>query len=466
MISAKSFEEVTQNLKKYKLKKTKLGKVNFNDIYHIDGSFYDDGFDMNKLTFDQITDIFCYEPDREEICLDTNHELDFQNKNDKYIDDPSIMFFREYKTLKAVDKDYDLYILKNEYFGYDSSKLDFLINKRRQPFLKYPLFYFPKREFKKQTLILVKNKPVDGKAEFFFRISDYCEVIYGYNVKTSLFQDAVGEFIKEIFGWPIINYWLKDTVDSIHNYYNEIDFETQLNEVLTKNNFKEITVMDILKNYIIVSLMKNVRFKENWFLNNSHKNKIIEKEISDKFGNFYDLLKSITTIDFKIFNTLNPNFNNYEKYHFWEDKEFNYLKFFKVSEDFIDVKELPKKNQKIQENYKKELDEEKSKLSTTETLNTIQDVFPSFLKTGFNIHQIIGNNPNFQEWAFNDNVIITSSIKWPILIWDQRNFVKPFYKFVIPFNVNNFYDAENSKIFFEKLLVAIKKFNNLFIKLN
>ncbi|MGY6172361.1 hypothetical protein ACW95P_03395 [Candidatus Mycoplasma pogonae] len=427
MISEKNFNDVIENLKKYKLEKTKLGKLKFEDIYlNLD----DLPFETNaeKFYFSEKLDLFNFYDTPYEVCWNDG-ETPYENFNSEY---PTNIFFENYMyddDSKKFDSEYDLYILKNEHFGYDSSKIEFLELGKKE-FLKYPIFEMNNYKGFKQTFILVKNTPNNGKAEFYVKHSNYCEIVYGETPKTKTFINKIEGIIKEIFGWPIINYRFFEKNSYDIGRYSLSDGETSFEKFIKKNDLQEIDYSFILNNYSIYP-SEYIEWK-NLVLDYPEMN-IYNPLITGIRNQEGNLMKDISEIKLYFLNE-SKNYpltkKNHEYYNFWKDSDVPYLKFFKLDEDFLNVKHLQQKFNPSKHDFSYE--------------------FHFAYKT------------ELQQLAFEKNIIFTKNIIWPILVWDQRNFRKPFYKFIFPLSINNFYNKNDSKKFFEKALQKIKEVNNYF----
>ncbi|MGY6172325.1 hypothetical protein ACW95P_03210 [Candidatus Mycoplasma pogonae] len=428
MISEKKFEDVIYNLEKYKLKKTKLGKLSFNDIY-LNWNNLPLDIDTEKFYFSEKLDLFKFYDNPHENYI--YEESPYKNLNTDY---PIEAPFEDYMyddDSKRFDNEYDLYILENKYFGYDSKKIDFLEFGKKE-FLSYPFFEIRNFEGFKETFILVKNTPVDGKAEFYLKHSNYCEIIYGETPKTEMFINKIEATIKEIFGWPIINYRFleKETYDP--DRHSLLDAETKFNEFIETNNLQEIDYSFILNNYSVYPSSyidwKNLSLE---YPTINISNPLITN-IEDGKGN---LLKDISEIKL-YFLKESKNYpltkKNYLYYNFWKDKDLPYLKFFKLDEKFLSIKHLQQK--------------------------------PNPSKSDFSYKFRFNDELELQQLAFEKNTIFTENIIWPILIWDQRNFRKPFYKFIFPLSISNFYNSKEAEIFFKKSFQKIEETNKFFEK--
>ncbi|MGY6172391.1 hypothetical protein ACW95P_03545 [Candidatus Mycoplasma pogonae] len=399
MISEKSFEEVISNLEKYKLIKTKLSKLKLNDIY-LESIKNENKF--KKMVFIEKLELFYYIFILNEVSFNLK-KIDFQNKNDNYPMQPDFEKYINDYELEQFDKDYNLYILKNEYFGYDSNKINLLDNGKKI-FLKYPFFEIANFEGFRQTFILVKTSPVDSKAEFHFQSSNYCHMIYGDSPKTSSFTKNIGEVIKNIFGWPIINYRLLEESYDDQKYFL-LDAETKFNIFIKNENIKEVKYNYILKNFIDPKLKYSEINKKNF-------------------------LEKISKIIYPVYcNFLTTN-NKFTRYNFWEYKDLKYLKFFILEESFFNIDTIDK-NAKF-----------KNKWNSYE--NNYWNTF------------------SLKDLAFKKNIIVVEDIKWPILIWDQRNFRKPFYKFIIPSHINFLKNLKDIKKLYKKIFEKIENVNQQF----
>ncbi|MGY6172392.1 hypothetical protein ACW95P_03550 [Candidatus Mycoplasma pogonae] len=414
MISEKSFEEVIANLEKYKLKKTKLSKLKMEDMYVYPNNIFPKEKSTNLFHAEKL---FLFNLPIEHYTYFCRYRyFDFENYDKKYLLQPPFKKYSEEINLENFDKDYDLYILKNEHFGFDSKKLNFL-QKFRNSALKYPFFEIENVEGAKQTFILVKTEPTNSKAEFYFKYSDYCQMVYGETDITIDFIKSIGEFIKKIFGWPIINYRLFQDIDTHIKKYNLIDAEKTFNFFIEKNQLNEFEYAEIINNYS-VNKKDYLKNENNPWKDFEYGNEYFPPFEEIKIGH-KDFIKDISTIKMYFFNKSEIKDKNYIYYNFWSDDDLSYLKFFVLKEGFWE-------NTKI--------------------------------KTEFDFNQDI----NLQNLAFEKNIIITKHIKWPILVWDQRSFLKPFYKFIVPRNLKKTLYKKSFNVFFQKLFNSIEEINEDF----
>ncbi|MGY6172360.1 hypothetical protein ACW95P_03390 [Candidatus Mycoplasma pogonae] len=424
MISKKNFDKVIANLNNSNLVKTKLSKINFSEIYLNKTSGSKKIINNEKLSFADKVSIFNFsEKDWGQLCDGYEKEFNLENINNNYEIFPE-KEFSKYKNFDEFDEDYDLYILKNEYFGFDSYKINIFDNYDISN-IEYPFFdtqYYLDKV--KQTLILVKNKPVNSKAQFFFKNSEYWSVVYGeFDSTQNLYASKIEKFIKKIFGWPIINYNNDSIIFKSNEWKNNFaNIEILFNKFVKENNLKQINFLKLKRNYC---RKISEDFIDNDFLFNLSK---INTDSTIKEQNYYHK---------KGWKYIKLNFTK-PFYAFWNDENSKYLKYFVLTKKYLEIENLFQKNEKhLKNNYK------------------INDLYDSEVEH-------VNYYENSKEFAFKENIIISKIIDWPILIWDQRNFQKPYYKIIIPANVSRFYDDKNKAIFYEKLFSKIREINQKF----
>ncbi|MGY6172393.1 hypothetical protein ACW95P_03555 [Candidatus Mycoplasma pogonae] len=421
MISEKSFEEVVANLEKYKLKKTKLSQINLKDIY-LNLSYLSSEYCSLKNERQKLVS-FTTESPASEFCI-KNLTPDFLGCAyiDTYIMNTPFEKYMKDENLKNFDNDFDLYILENEHFGYDSKKVEFSKESKMQ-FLKYPFFDINYLSGFKQTFILVKTTPTNSKAEFYFKTSKYCDFMYGFSPKTNNFKKNICFVIKEIFGSKKND--CQPMGSDVIKREKRIDAETTFSKFIKKNKLKEVDYQYVLQNFTNFS-PELIDFKVKSFNKIKNNKKTILKENASWIDYLY------------LMNEIFINFSEKEKfgkairqsYSFWNEEDLPYLKFYILDTNFLNVKNLRIKTRifKTENLYKMEFDDSYS----------------------------------LEKYAFAENIIFNKNITWPILVWDQKNFQKPFYKIISPFSISTFYNIENSKIFFERFLEKVRKMNKFF----